>query len=86
MVGTACISHSVTSFGCETAEEAHLMIVLHSSVYLEICSMGGGGGGGKVEVQDMVGRGQLDVINTRLDKCSGWVGWNAPPPPCGLPL
>ena len=55
---TACISHSVTSFGCETAEEAHLMIVLHSSMYLEICSMGVGGGvGGKVEVQDMGGKG-----------------------------
>ena len=69
MIRTACISHSVATFDCETAEEAHLMIGLHSSVFH--------GGGGKGRVQDMEGM-LLDVINIRLDKCSGWVGSSAP--------
>ena len=63
MIRTACISHSVATFGCGSAEEAHLMIGLHSSVF-----NGEGGGEGRL----------LDVINIRLDKCSGWVGSSAP--------
>ena len=75
MIRTACISHSVATFDCETAEEAHLMIGLHSSVFH------GGGGGARLGFKTWGGGGEgrlLDVINIRLDKCSGWVGSSAP--------
>lgn len=54
MIRTACISHSVATFGCGSAEEAHLMIGLHSSVFH---------GGGKVRVQDMCHSSSIPELN-----------------------